>query len=76
MNYKELRVEYPLDKLQLKLDRQGKNMSQDLKNNCSSNSSNEQPTPKKFSLENLANLSKILASVVSIVSDFWKMIFH
>ena len=28
-------------------------MSQDLKNNCSSNSSNEQPTPKKFSLENL-----------------------
>ena len=42
-------------------------MSQDLKN--------EQPTPKKFSLENLANLSKILASVVSIVSDFWKMIF-
>ena len=51
-------------------------MSQDLKNNCSSNSSNEQPTPKKFSLENLANLSKILANVVSIVSDFWKMIFH
>ncbi|CCJ28249.1 unnamed protein product [Pneumocystis jirovecii] len=41
-------------------------MSQDLKNNRSSNSSNEQPTPKKFSLENLANLSKILASVVSI----------
>ena len=36
-------------------------MSQDLKNNRSSNSSNEQPTPKKFSLENLANLSKILA---------------
>ena len=28
-------------------------MSQDLKNNCSSNSSNEQPTPKKFSLEGL-----------------------
>jgi hypothetical protein len=57
------------------LDRQGKNMSQDLKNNCSSNSSNEQPTPKKFSLENLANLSKILASVVSIVFHCWKMIF-
>ena len=40
-----------------------------------SNSSNEQTRPKKFSLENLANLSKILASVVSIVFDFWKMIF-
>ena len=51
-------------------------MSQDLENNRSSNSPNEQPTAKKFSLENLANLSKILASVVSIVSDFWKMIFH
>lgn len=51
-------------------------MSQDLENNRSSNSSNEQPTPKKFSLENLANLSKILASVVSIVSDCWKMIFN
>jgi hypothetical protein len=51
-------------------------MSQDLKNNRSSNSSNEQPTPKKFSLENLANLSKILASVVSIVFHCWKMIFN
>ena len=40
-----------------------------------SNSSNEQPTPKKFSLENLANLSKILANVVSIVFHCWKMIF-
>jgi hypothetical protein len=48
-------------------------MTNDSKQN---NSPNEQPTPKKFSLENLANLSKILASVVSIVSDFWKMIFH
>jgi hypothetical protein len=47
-------------------------MTNDSKQN---NSPNEQPTPKKFSLENLANLSKILASVVSIVSDFWKMIF-
>ena len=51
-------------------------MSQDLKNNCSSNSSNEQPTPKKFNLENLANLSKILANVVSIVFHCRKMIFH
>ena len=58
------------------MDRQGKNMSQDLENNRSSNSSNEQPTPKKFSLENLANLSKILASVVSIVFHCWKMIFN
>jgi len=57
------------------LDRQGKNMSQDLKNNHSSNSSNEQPTPKKFSLETLANFSKILANVVSIVFHCWKMIF-
>ncbi len=47
-------------------------MTNDSKQN---NSPNEQPIPKKFSLENLANLSKILASVVSIVSDFWKMIF-
>lgn len=44
-------------------------MSQDLENNHSSNSPNEQPTPKKLSLENLANFSKILASVVSIVYD-------
>ena len=50
-------------------------MSQDLKNNHSSNSSNEQPTPKKFSLETLANFSKILANVVSIVFHCWKMIF-
>ena len=50
-------------------------MSQDLENNRSSNSSNEQTRPKKFSLENLANLSKILASVVSIVFHCWKMIF-
>ena len=50
-------------------------MSQDLKNNRSSNSSNEQPTAKKFSLENLANLSKILASAVSIVFHCWKMFF-
>ena len=42
-------------------------MTNDSKQN---NSPNEQPTAKKFSLENLANLSKILASVVSIVSDF------
>ena len=47
-------------------------MTNDSKQN---NSSNEQTRPKKFSLENLANLSKILASVVSIVFDFWKMIF-
>ena len=44
-------------------------MTNDSKQN---NSPNEQPTAKKFSLENLANLSKILASVVSIVSDFLK----
>ena len=50
-------------------------MSQDLKNNRSSNSSNEQTTPKKFSLENLANLSKILANVVSIFFHCWKVIF-
>ena len=50
-------------------------MSQDLENNRSSNSSNEQTRPKKFSLENLANLSKILANVVSIVFHCWKMIF-
>ena len=36
-------------------------MSQDLENNRSSNSSNEQPTPKKFSLEGLPqNLEKIV----------------
>ena len=38
-------------------------MSQDLENNRSSNSSNEQTRPKKFSLENLGlpqNLEKIV----------------
>ena len=48
-------------------------MTNDSKQN---NSPNEQPTAKKFSLENLANLSKILASVVSIVFHCWKMIFN
>ena len=47
-------------------------MTDDSKQN---NSPNEQPTAKKFSLENLANLSKILASAVSIVFHCWKMIF-
>ena len=47
-------------------------MTDDSKQN---NSPNQQPTPKKFSLENLANSSKILANVVSIVFHCWRMFF-
>lgn len=44
-------------------------------NSTQSNSTNEQPKTKKPNLEDLANISKILVNMISIIFTFWRMLF-